>query len=81
MLMSAYLWTGEHLSVRNLSILDAIGELTKHQGLNWLLEMDAQLTPEELSATGWLADVGGPFSEQIAPLAVAWVGVGRSTTS
>ncbi|CAK0888817.1 unnamed protein product, partial [Prorocentrum cordatum] len=59
LLVSAYMWTGEGLSERNLLILDRIGELTEMHAVPWILGMDAQLEPHTLHESGWFQDVGG----------------------
>ena len=58
-LVSAYLWDGEELSIRNLSVLESLGELLVGNGLPWILQLDAQNTPEALIDTGWVDDVRG----------------------
>ena len=53
-LISVYLWHGEGMSVRNLSILGAVAALVKESGSNWILQMDANMTPQEVASTGWI---------------------------
>jgi ribonuclease HI len=57
--MSAYLWTGEGMSVRNADLLDAVALYIATIRGCWILMGDFNMTPEELMASGWPKMVGG----------------------
>ena len=67
MVLGAYFWVTEGWTVRNLSILDAIGELVRAYDIPWVLQADFNNTPDTLMATGWVADVGGTIFSSAAP--------------
>eukprot|EP00959_Pyramimonas_sp_CCMP1952_P466129 9489462-Pyramimonas_sp.AAC.1 len=59
MLISAYFWTNEAWTIRNLSILDAIGDLIVSYGIHWVLQVDFNNDIQSLVDTGWIEDVSG----------------------
>ncbi|CAK0881318.1 unnamed protein product, partial [Prorocentrum cordatum] len=54
-----YLHDSEDLSERNWHILCAMGQAVKSAGLPFILSADWQVTPEELTESGWVAGIGG----------------------
>ena len=59
MLISCYLWHGEGLTLRNLSLLDAIGELVKKYDIPWISAGDFQMPPDVIRGIEWLQAVKG----------------------
>ena len=58
-LVSAYFWTAEGLSQRNLALLDSLAKALRRLHGPWVLAADWNFTPQELVATGWLNLVKG----------------------
>ena len=58
-LISAYLWTAEGLSKRNLDLLQALAEVVQAVDGPWILAADFNLRPELLEKSGWLKMVRG----------------------
>ena len=46
--ISVYMWCSEGLSLRNLSVLDAVGCLVKSYGMPWIMAGDLKFPPEVL---------------------------------
>eukprot|EP00959_Pyramimonas_sp_CCMP1952_P028479 597191-Pyramimonas_sp.AAC.1 len=59
MIISAYFWTNESWAIRNVSILDAIGDLIVCHGIPWVLQADFNNDIQSLIDTGWIEDVSG----------------------
>jgi len=57
--MTAYLWSGEGMSQRNADLLDAIAGYIQQLRGCWILMADFNLTPEELTESGWPGLVRG----------------------
>ena len=55
--VSAYLHAGAGMSGDNLSLLGDLGEWLSAAPRPWILGMDANLTPQRLSESGWLQQV------------------------
>eukprot|EP00959_Pyramimonas_sp_CCMP1952_P396962 8317574-Pyramimonas_sp.AAC.1 len=59
MIITAYFWTREGWTIRNLSILEAIATVIKQYDIPWIFQVDFNETGESLIKTGWCQDVGG----------------------
>ena len=59
MVINSYWWCGEGLSIRNLSLMDAIKDLVTFYAQPYVLGADFNLEPALLEETGWLKDIGG----------------------
>jgi len=59
LLISAYFWTGEGLTERNLRLLERAGDVARAFGGLFLIGADFNMTPEELDAVrSWLDRMG-----------------------
>ena len=58
--MSAYLWTNEGLSPRNLDLLQCLAHVLSTIDGPWVVGADWNLTPADLEAAGWLALCAAP---------------------
>ena len=58
-LVSAYFWTGEGLSQRNLAMLESLAKAIRQLHGPWVLAADWNFSPQQLVATGWLDLVNG----------------------
>ena len=58
-LASAYLWSGEGASDRNMRLLTAIARFLNAIQGSWILAADFQMSPATLASTGWLGLVNG----------------------
>ncbi len=57
--VTVYLWNGEHLSERNLGILEALAATLATCKTLWIVTADFQVPPAELLRSGWPELVGG----------------------
>ena len=65
--LSLYLWHSEGLTARNLELLQTLAQAISRLRGPWLLARDFNITPQELSASGWLQLVRGLVHAPQAP--------------
>ena len=58
-ILSVYLWHSEGLTARNLHLLQTLAQVISRLRGPWLLAGDFNITPQELSASGWFQLVRG----------------------
>ena len=59
MRMLACAWNCEAFSLRDLAVLNGVGELAEMRGAPWISEMGAKLGPRARADAGRHRDVGG----------------------
>ena len=78
-ILPVYLWHSEGLTARNLDLLQTLAQVISRLRGPWLLAGDFNITPQELSASGWLHLVRGLVHAPQAPTCGKKTIMGAST--